>query len=193
MSIIVPCGYNVLRLLSIDPSSTCVGVSRFLADNITNRIIDIKSGTINLDSYNYDTMLLSEIHGDKNIRLVKLEYKMKELIDSIQPDVVVCESAFFNPSRPNAFASLTEVIWLLRRLTINYNPYIRFVTLPPKTIKEAIGSMKITDKGKDPVKEAIVKIPEVYNLIHNFIDSLDNHAIDSVAIGYTFFKKYGDY
>ncbi len=192
MSIIIPCGYNMMNILAIDPSSTSVGVARYLVNTNTDNILSIEAGTINLDSYNYDPMLFNSLHSDKTIRLIKLEHKFTELLNDINPDVVVCESAFYNPSRPNAFASLTEVIFLLNTLTIKYNRNIKFITLPPKTIKEAIGSLKITDKGKDPVKESIIKIPQIYNLVNNFIDNLDNHAIDAIAVGYTFLKKYGE-
>lgn len=192
MSIVIPCGYNMLNILSIDPSSTSVGIARYLVNSNTYDIVDISAGTLNLDTYSYDPMLFNNIHSDKTIRLVKLEYRFIELLNEVKPDVVVCESAFFNPSRPNAFSSLTEVIFLLGSLTIKYNPNIRFITLPPKTIKEAIGSLKISDKGKDIVKESILKIPDIYNLVYKFIDSLDNHAIDAIAIGYTFLKKYGE-
>ena len=192
MSIVIPYGHNMTRFLAIDPGSTKAGIAKFTINNNTDSIIDIEAGTLNLDSDLHDTMLSSEMHGDKIVRLMKLEYRMLELLNNIHPDAIVCESAFYNPRTPNAYASLTEVIFLLKRATINYNPNIKFSTLSPKTVKEAIGSMKLTDKGKDPIKEAIIKIPEVYNLIYKYINNLDNHAIDAIAIGYTFFKKRGE-
>lgn len=192
MSIVIPYGHNMTRFLAIDPGSTKTGVAKFTINNNTNSIINIEAGTLNLDSDPYDTMISSEMHGDKIVRLIKLEHRMLELLNSIHPDAVVCESAFYNPRTPNAYASLTEVIFLLKRVTLNYNLNVRFSTLAPKAVKEVIGSMKTTDKGKDPIKEAIIKIPEVYNLIYKYINNLDNHAIDAIAIGYTFFKKQGE-
>lgn len=191
MSIVAPTNYNITTILAIDPSSNCTGVAIFEVDDYTGDIVSIVADTIEVNKLVYDPDV-EELHSDKMNRLIKLEYKFNQILDEYNPQVVVIEGSFYNPTRPNAFKSLSEVISLLHRASIEHNKNVPFITLSPKTIKNSINSLVVTDKGKDVIKDSIKLIPEIYNLVCNFIDKLDNHGIDAIAVGYAFFKNYGE-
>lgn len=192
MSIVAPYGYNVTTILSIDPSSNFTGIAVFKVDNYSGNILNIEADTIEVNKLVYDPGVSEELHTERIIKMLKLENKFSQLLNEVQPQIIVSEGAFYNPMMPMAFGSLTEVISVLHRACINYNKDMPFITLSPKTIKSAISSLKTTDKGKDIIKDSIKNIPEVYNLVHNFIDKLDNHGIDAIAVGYAFLKNHGE-
>lgn len=191
MSITLPSNYNIATIVAIDPSSNCTGVAIFKLDNTTGDILSIEADTIEVSKLIYDPAV-EELHSDKMSRLMKLQHKFVQILDEYNPHVVVVEGCFFNPTRPNAFKSLSEVISLLHISSIEHNKNIPFITISPKTIKQSLNSLVITDKGKDIIKECIKNIPEIYNLVSNFIDNLDNHGIDAIAVGYAFIKSHGE-
>ncbi len=192
MGIIAPYGYNVTTILSIDPSSNFTGIAVFKVDNYSGSILSIEADTIAVGKLVYDPGISEELHTERIIKMLKLQNKFFQLLTEVQPQIIVSEGSFYNPMMPMAFGSLTEVISILHRTCIDYDKEMPFVTLSPKTIKSAISSLKTTDKGKDIIKDSIKNIPEVYDLVSNFIDKLDNHGIDAIAVGYAFLKNYGE-
>jgi hypothetical protein len=108
--------------------------------------------------------------------LLKLQY--------YDPVAIVCEAPFYNRFRPAAFAPLAELLQGLRIQTQHYNPWIYFYTIDPSTVKKSIGAGHIS--GKDEVRDAILKHTELVNSSTIPLCQLDEHAIDSLAVGLTY-------
>ena len=60
-----------------------------------------------------------------------------------------------------------------------YSPFLPFIGITPMEVKHYIGGVK-----KEEVYQAVSNIPDLINL-HSILPTLDEHAVDSIAIGYT--------
>lgn len=71
-----------------------------------------------------------------------------------------------------------------------YDPYAVLHTVDPPTVKKAVGVLgKI--KGKDkksPVKDKVAQLSALY--LEKDIESLDEHAVDAVAVAYACYKQF---
>lgn len=119
----------------------------------------------------------------KNAILRKLLLK---LIRESKPDYIASEAAFYNPSRPAAYASLLRFIYTLEDTVytiLKKNTY----KMAPLMIKK-VSHSKV--KGKATKDDMKVALQENINneIIQTKLDisKLDEHAIDASLIGYAF-------
>ncbi len=96
--------------------------------------------------------------------------------------IVASESPFFNTRRPNAFAALLEVLTMIRDSVIEYNPYQPLIGIDPPTVKKAVGAPGNADKTG--VLSALFGISNSLKLDKKYIDQLDEHSVDAVAVAY---------
>ena len=89
-----------------------------------------------------------------------------------------------------AYGALLEVLTIIHSAILEYNYGILFKKIEPLLVKKCVGAG--TMKGKLDVKACIKKIPIVMNVLVNDIEHLDEHAIDAIAIGYSFLKLSGE-
>lgn len=172
-------------IIGIDPGSTRLGVSIFRFNVVNLKIISVKAFTINLDKVHRNDWLVFQ-YGDRVARLRELNRIMLNIFIEHEPDVVVSESPFMNMRRPAAFEALIETMCEIRQALITYDPCMRLLTIDPSSIKNAVGEKG--NAGKEEIKQAVSKLEEI--VLEQPIETMSEHAIDSLAVAYTQFKRY---
>lgn len=187
MAIIVPDNYNYVSILAIDPGLNNTGVAHLLIDHAKNEIVSLEATTIVTNNLPNNTGLSLSIHTERKIKLHKLKNCIIGYIEHLKPSVMVCESSFYNPYMPTAYKALIESITAIQEALIETNNNIPFLMIEPLLIKKTVGGLKGI-KGKSVIRDCIRNIDELYKLLGHNLDILDEHSIDAIAIGYTYFK-----
>ena len=178
--------YNCYKLLAIDPGVNNCGLAVFDIDYKTNKIMSVDANTVISAKLNDTTSLYEDLYSERTIKLYKLMNRISEVVDNVNPAIVVCESPFYNRLRPMAYGSLLEVLNSIHSVVINYNNNIPFFTVEPLLVKKTVGAGMQT--GKLDVKESIGRIETIMSNLIPDLDGLDEHSVDAMAVGYTYLK-----
>jgi len=181
----IPDGYKKYTLISIDPGLSNAGIAIYnlsqyaVIDNITAFTIkpSNKDKRINLNE---------DIVGDRMIRLHSLKQSIKDLIENYQPSIVVHEGAFYSSFRPSAYGSLIETISYIKLGILEVTTNIVIDSLQPLLIKKIVGAGMT--KGKIDVKKCLSDNKLIMDKLDIDLSELDEHAIDAIAIGYSYLK-----
>lgn len=178
--------YHQLRVLSIDPGLNNIGLAEFIIDTNPLQIVSIAPATLTEDRVVDDVTLDDQNAMERDAKRLRMVNALMKHVINFSPDKVVCESPFFNPSRPSSFVVLVEVISEIRDRIREHDPAITFSMIAPKEAKKILGVAN--EKGKDPIKDAVAKHSYLSSLLTIPLDSITEHAIDAVVIGFTFFN-----
>jgi Holliday junction resolvasome RuvABC endonuclease subunit len=189
MYLMVPEHFKIYRIIGIDPGLNNLGVAIFDIDYSTRTIVRIEAFTLINDKLIDNTGLDEEHYSERNIKLYKLKDNLQSSLKYIKPCMIACESPFYSSFRPTAYAALVEVIRIIQLAILEYNSNVPFYTVEPLLVKKQVGAGMT--KGKQDVKSAIMNKPDLINVLVNDINSLDEHSIDAIAVGYTFLKTSG--
>lgn len=178
-----------MRILSIDPGTNFLGVS--IMDVVINesyRKPELKilhCASVNIESLATalygETVVLN--HGLRQAKVLACKSLLSKFLEEWEPNTVAIESPYMGRF-PQAFSALVECMQALKLAVIEYDVNLEINAYDPSTVKKAVGSAKISS-DKNSVKSAMVKhFPEID------FDDLDEHAIDSMAVGFTCFKSW---
>ena len=174
---------HIFRICSIDPGVTCLGRTIIDYDCKLDKIISISPTT-----YKSDKMLpmikeLVESHSERIEKIYALKNQLLNDFMFYEPNSVCCESPFYNRLMPNAFGALVEIIFAIRTSAIEYSKHVPMVMYPPSIVKKAVLAGAVSDK--DAVKKAVANCKEIQESLLVDFNTLDEHSIDSIAVGYT--------
>jgi Holliday junction resolvasome RuvABC endonuclease subunit len=187
--LVYPEMYKYYKIMAVDPGLNKTGISIFNIELSTKQIISIDSTTLVNDHLPDNLPYFEEELPVRLLKLHKLRNAFLSLLEQNQPIGVAIESPFYNPGMPNAYGALTEVVTMFRGTIADYNHNIMVRMVEPLLAKKTIGAKLNNDKGE--VKRAIINNQDLSRSLTTHIDLLDEHSIDSVAIGYTFLKNIG--
>lgn len=179
----------VFSMLAIDPGSNLTGISRFDVDIGKRKILSIQTRTIEVNKLRNDTGLAEEMFPERTIRYYKLRNELLRTFQRENVHYVAYEGPFMNKLQPSAYGPLVSVMTIIQDALTHYNPGISFFISQPQQVKKAVGVAG--KKGKDVMKVAIQKIPELMEALEvgqTKLDDLDDNAIDSIAVGYSALK-----
>lgn len=179
---------DVILISTIDPGTTCLGLSRFYFNYRTIKIEDIDSQTytgIKLPDFSLENV---DIHGALFARLIAYKKLLTNLFMEDRPSVVVSESPFFVRTQPGAYGPLSKMMYLIEESVYEYDPLVKFITIPPSNVKKAVNAG--AHCGKDSMKNAVREIAAIQKVLRQDYESLDEHSIDSLAVGWAFFNEY---
>lgn len=182
--------FNKFNLLAIDPGLNNTGLAIFEIDYYNRKIISIQANTIITDKVINKTGLTDEEFPDRLIKLMKLKQSLRFALMNSNPCIVACEAPFFNRFRPNAYGALVEVMNTIQMTILDHNHGILFYKVEPLLVKKCVGAGSM--KGKLDVKACVSNIPEITNVLLSDINSLDEHSIDAIAVGYSYLKLSGE-
>jgi Holliday junction resolvasome RuvABC endonuclease subunit len=175
--------YHQCTLMAIDPGLNNLGIAIFTLNlTTTPKIAKIQTLTIQSEKLIDDCGLDDEDWLERHRKRHNIASALKKLLAEHRPAAVVSESPFFNPTRPNSFAVLTEVMATILDTLIEHDPNVPFSTRSPQEVKKAVGVAGV--KGKDVVKEAVRKLPVLTGVLVDDLDTLSDHAVDAIAVGY---------
>lgn len=169
------------RLVAIDPGSSNLGFSLLEYDFDKKEINVMRSETFNVKGNDPNYRYLMDFHEDRVIRLIAMKDILIELLNEYQPHAVIAESNYMGKFA-NGFAALVECVSVIRSALYEHDPFKVLHMVDPTTVKTNIGMKRIRGTTKDDVKVALIKSKKV-NWKAIDPENLDEHSIDSVAIG----------
>lgn len=171
--------------MAIDPGTNAIRVSIMDVDLINFDIKVLMSTTFHPDkSLRYMSGYLSH-HGELDAKLQVIEDLLIDVMLDYNVDDVVSESPYMG-RHAAAFKALTQCLQATRYALLRYDYTLHLHLIDPATVKQNVGvSGKSGDKNL--VKQAVLRLPLV---VVETVDlmSLDEHSIDSIAVGYGFLK-----
>lgn len=168
------------RIISIDPGTDTLGVSVFDIDLVNYTKTLVTAFTFQASKYIDDLKEHSAwmLNDEKYMRLQRHYGHLTDILNYYQPHILVHETAFMHRF-PKAYEGLVQCLYEIRLAARDYNPYLPVIGLAPMEAKSYIGGI-----SKDQVFQSVSKIKDLNNL-HPLLSTLDEHAVDSIAIGYT--------
>lgn len=171
------------RFVSIDPGTTHMGmtVHGVTKDHQWHVLhtcsVDIKTLTTHL--YPEEWILH---HGMRFCQMLTIQRTLRKMIEDWEVQSVVSESPYMGKFA-QAFSALTECLLSMRMIIYEINPALRFDTIDPSTIKKSVGV-----SGRSGDKELMRAAAKRLVGDYIYIDHYDEHAVDSICIGYSWFR-----
>jgi len=175
------------HILGIDPGSETLGVSCISVNPYTLEIVYTQAVTFIGSKLNMNPQML-DTHSARFARIAAHQKNLKNLFTEIMPVSIVCESPFFNPRRPNAFAPLVETLDAIRRAVWEYDQVQTLELVDPPTVKMAVGCRGNADQ--DAMNLAVMALPDLNYCGAIPFYQLDEHSIDAIAVAYSKICQY---
>jgi hypothetical protein len=173
------------RLLSIDPGTMTMGITLWEWHVGTHAFRIVECFTLEAKDNNplYDSV--GETYGKRIARLMNLGDLLLNTLLQFRPHAVIAESPFLGRF-PQAFAGLIECIVMIRNMVFRYDPFLPLCLVDPPTAKKAAGVAFSKKSTKEDVKHALQSRRDI-DWGDVLTDDLDEHSIDSVAVGIYYF------
>lgn len=173
-------------LLSIDPGINNCGISILDIDNkfIVKETVLVK----NARKFTEEEKAVESIYGN---RVVKVQAILKELENLYKkyPDInmVSIEAPFYNALTPLAYGSLLEVIITAKYMFIlKYG--LQFKLIEPLLVKKLFTNKSLA--SKEVIKQFLKNKKEDGSILIDLdIETLSEHEIDSIAIGFVYYMS----
>ena len=175
--------------ISIDPGLNTCGIAIFTFDN--NRF-SVKSTKLinNLRKLTDKEKVIAKKYTDRLAKLDTIVRVIDDMFDELLGEgyeivTLIVEAPFYSSFRPSAFGSLVETISLIR-YNVAFRRDVEFFAMEPMLVKKIF-----TDRGmanKDDMKTKLLSKIQTKELDCPIdIDSISEHEIDAIAIGYSHF------
>lgn len=172
---------NTVTVLSIDPGTIRLGFSIIKLSIPDLKITEVFAWTIEATRLDFYKEEVVSIHGEKFARIIAIKRMLKCVLEFYRPLSVVCETPFFNMQRPSAAGPLYELLTTIEQTVFEWDSQKPLYKVEPKTVKKAVGAS--ANAKKDEVRIALSKVEELKCAC---LDFLDEHAIDAIAVGYSY-------
>ncbi len=182
--------YQHCNLLAIDPGLNNIGLATYELSLVPFKINRIHASTLKEDRVIDDIVYDNETALERDYKRSRMVAAVMKHVVEVNPDIIICESPFFDRNKPGSFAILTEVILEIRQEISRFNDRIRFSFLAPQLVKKTLGVAGI--KGKEIVRDAMEKQTHLLSALDQSIDDIDEHSIDAMTVGYTFILQNFD-
>jgi Holliday junction resolvasome RuvABC endonuclease subunit len=178
---------STATIVGIDPGSSTLGFAVIEFDIETMTIVKTNASTYaGVKLMRKDSWAI-ERHGERFARINAHKENLVSLFRLHNPIQIVCEGAFYNPRRPNAFEVLIEVRIAIKQAILEYDPWRTIRLIDPPTVKRAVNVKGNADKLV--VRDGVLAIKELNYSGDTSIEDLDEHSIDAIAVAYAFFKE----
>lgn len=175
-------GHGIVKFIGIDPGTNTPGVGIIHYDTVEKRIVKVSAQCLKLERMIRRSPHLSH-QAERFLKLMALEKFLTTMFRKERPLGVGCESPFINQKRPGAVIPLAECMLVVERAVYCYDPHTKLEKIDPSTIKKTVG-VKGTSSDKHDMTEAMLKIPEIADVFSGDLKSMDNNAVDGVAVAY---------
>lgn len=176
---------KAFTILSIDPGTSCTGISILkISEGQTVHVHHVE--TIKAERRALRYVFVNGIHGARYAKILAVADRIAEMLEIYKPDVVVSESPYMGRFA-QSFGALTELLAEIRNRLFIYDPSMFLNTLEPSVVKKHLG-VKGTSGDKNEMSAAVLKQLLSYSTYINPVE-LDEHSIDSIAVGLCFLSK----
>lgn len=174
-----------IRILAIDPGLTNTGWAQMEYD-VNSGIVTISNlgefhpgPTAEKATHRED----SEVFSKRTISLKLLRENLNAILLDSQPDYIVAEDIFFNPTRPMAHAALAMWHCVTRLACLD------MLNKPMEVVPTKIAKLAITGNGgngKISVQQCIISNPNIKFKTKGLEMTMSEHCADAIAVGYAF-------
>lgn len=119
--------------------------------------------------------------GNKFVRLTIISDFVTAIYKAWPIDLVIFESPFLGRF-PQSFKGLVEVTQAMKDALYQEDMHFKFTDIDPKSVKNKIG-VSGGSKDKDDMYHALLNYEDIEWGAGVFLDELDEHAVDAVAVG----------
>lgn len=174
-----------LRIMGIDPGTENLGMSLGVCDFMTPNYTIIDACTFDVKSLIHKSHGYLVEHQSRNIAMYTSVYKLVyQAIHDLQPDLVICESPYMDKRFPLSYMLLSLCTQAVQQAVKDYSIFVQFETIDPASAKMGVGA-KGNNGDKNLMRNAVLNNAHIKGVID--LNLLDEHAIDSIAIGYNGF------
>lgn len=175
-----------MNLISIDPGSNYTGTAVLQVNNGGNiKVIYVETIDVERQLHRNDSVI--NLYGVKYAKQLIIAQQISKLIDLYTVPYVCSEAPFLKPGRSRIFESLVGILSVIRH-QIQTNHYgCMFETIDPKSVKMSVG-VNAGSKNKNDMAVAVKKLPIEWESDIG-VSLLDEHSIDSIAVGYAMCKE----
>lgn len=175
-------GKGVVKFIGIDPGTSFPGVCVLSYDVPNKQIVRVAAHCFDLERLARRSVH-SEYQNPRYLKLLAFREVLRDIFRSERPLKVSSESPFINPRRPGAVIPLAECLYVIEQEVHEHNPYLSLDKIPPSPIKNAVG-VAGNSGDKNAMTEAIKKIPAIMDVLIGDINTMNNNAVDSIAVAY---------
>ena len=172
---------KAIRFIGIDPGSHHLGFSVLEKNLEDNTIALIYSHTIKGSTIEKEYAHIKEYAGARFAKVYGYKMTLMEYFENFEPDHVICESSYMG-NFAAAYGALMEMIMTVMMAAVEYRSNLSVTTIDPASVKKYIGA-KGNNGDKDVMRQCVKNL-EILFYQPVSIDELDEHSIDSIAIGY---------
>ena len=172
---------KIYRVIGIDPGVNSLGLSVFEKNVKNGKIALVWSETIKSKRFEKDYSDIAKRDGERFAKVWGYKNTLVDYFNNFQPNSVISEGNYMGKF-PNAYSALTEMVLIIRLALMDYNSSISLKVIDPSTVKKFLG-VKGNASDKNLINEKIKSLDIIFHLPQK-IDKLDEHSIDSIAIGY---------
>lgn len=177
---IIPSEYRRANVVAFDPGGDTTGVAVLTIDPYTAEVFSADAWTLRTSKIKAFGGYSPDSHTERECKLRNLSLEVCSILEIARPWAVGCEAPFFNRLMPSAYGSLTEVVTIIQSACMGFNPYTRFELLSPQSVKKSVGVAG--KKGKDVMRDAVLADTPMSSKLLVDINTLDEHAIDALAV-----------
>lgn len=173
-----------VRVIGVDPGTTHIGlcVSEVQDDGL--HVID--AYTVHTDTLvRRHYMEVAERYGERYALIAAGVDAIVKYIRTWSPGLVAYESPYLG-RHPQAFGSGVEIMTMVAEAIRRADPFLVFLTLDPSSVKKSIG---VNGKSGDKSLMALGIKRSPHLTLGIDTDALDEHAVDSIAVGLAVFRN----
>lgn len=167
-------------MLSLDPGIAFTGISI----NDTSEGFRVVETHIvkNNRAFTPEEKVIEKSQGPRAVKLLAIINKFKSLLERFNIEMIVIEAPFYNALTPQAYGSLLEVVFGLK-YSVLVPMDLKYQLIEPTLVKKLFTSHGMAKK--EMMKQFLIsKIATGEIKMDKPVESLTEHEIDSIAIGY---------
>lgn len=167
-------------MLSLDPGIAFTGISI----NDTSEGFRVVETHIvkNNRAFTPEEKVIEKSQGPRAVKLLAIINKFKSLLEDFNIEMIVIEAPFYNALTPQAYGSLLEVVFGLK-YSVLVPMDLKYRLIEPTLVKRLFTSHGMAKK--EMMKQFLIsKIATGEIKMDKPVESLTEHEIDSIAIGY---------
>lgn len=176
---------DTIRTLSFDPGLSTAGWAIGDYTLKTGHLVINRFGELSPNRYSERSDVAADVekYGKRIITLATLREMVNALYTEYHPDYVAVEDAFYNPTRPTAYAALLQWITTVE-LYLYFNFQVPLFKIAPKSIKQCISGYGAS--GKLNVQQSVLSNKNISFKQKRQLGELREHEGDAIAVNYTF-------
>ena len=167
-------------MLSLDPGIAFTGISI----NDTSEGFRVVETHIvkNNRTFTPEEKVIEKSQGPRAVKLLAIINKFKSLLEDFNIEMIVIEAPFYNALTPQAYGSLLEVVFGLK-YSVLVPMDLKYRLIEPTLVKKLFTSHGMAKK--EMMKQFLIsKIATGEIKMDKPVESLTEHEIDSIAVGY---------